>query len=118
MLIMDKENAELFHAERQRVINLGVTEEEYNDMIASAITWIGKMIALYDQSIYPVVVRNLTMRLVIGHSVAEALNRLKYYSRLLRDELWDTDDPKQFYQDQWDLLIVLKEDYVNAHQTS
>lgn len=112
---MTKENLELFKAKRKRVMRLGMTEEEYNDMIATAVTWLGNAIAVYDQSLYPAALENYTMRLIIGDSVATAMNRLRYYSRLLRDELWDTDDPQDFYNEQWRLLNILKVDWDRAH---
>jgi len=115
LLTMTKENLELFKAKRKRVMRLGMTEEEYNDMIASAVTWIGKTIAVYDQDLYSIALETYTMRLIIGDSVASAMNRLQYYSRLLRDELWDTDDPLEFYKEQWRLLNVLKVDWQRAH---
>lgn len=112
---MTKENLELFKAKRKRVMRLGMTEEEYNDMIASAVTWLGQAIAAYDNDLYPAVLENYTMRLIIGEPVMNALNRLQYYSRLLRDELWDTDEPLEFYKEQWRLLNVLKVDWERAH---
>lgn len=110
MLVMDEEAQQEFRQKRREVQALGLTEEQYNNLLANGIQWISRLSEVLVRGLIPPVKAYATVATVIGRETAAIDANLKYAYRLLQDYVSDDDDVKEFYRDRMELLKALKKD--------
>ena len=110
MLVMDEEGRQEFRQKRREGQALGLTEEQYNILLANGIQWISKLSEVLVRGLIPPVQAYAAVGAVLGRETAAIDANLKYAYRLLQDYVSDDDDVKEFYRDRMELLKALKKD--------
>ena len=119
MLELTKQHMEEFREDRQEVMDLGLTEEQYNRMIEAGVNWICEINTLIQNYIILSEAKHDMIHAVINNTAKVMQENLEYAFRLLR-WLYDPEkyDLEQFKKDRKALLQILKSDWLTNPEPS
>lgn len=111
MVVMDENNQKIFELQRKEIMALGLTQREYQEMVDAGVGLICAANQAIVDGVIPYEKQSLTIRSIVSKLMKTTMNELYYNLRLLRWEMTETDEPKQFLHDRMQLLQILLEDW-------
>lgn len=113
LLEMDDSAIEDFRRKRQEILDLGLTEEQYDQMIAAGVNWILEVNTIIQNYILVSEARHDLIHAALGNAAKVMMSSLEYAYRLLK---WEYDpekfDLETFEKDRKDVLEILKADWL------